>query len=171
MWYFLFFALNVNNFGYSTSSLNLCFEHDNEKSHVYRCKLQFYNIKLPRFEGSTLHVCDSRVMFIIMCDFYILILDFRGELDRKNIFLSASRSQFVLTRPAKILEIGQQIKFLWLKWILNKDFSLVKNMEGRFHSRKILKLISYSIITWNHHKMSQNTYMRSNHRVQVKNVA
>ena len=31
---------------------------------------------------------------------------------RKNIFLSASRSQFVLTRPAKKLEIVQQIKFL-----------------------------------------------------------
>ena len=34
---------------------------------------------------------------------------------RKNIFLSASRSQFVLKRPAKILKIGQQIKFLWPK--------------------------------------------------------
>ena len=34
---------------------------------------------------------------------------------RKNIFLSASRSQFVLTRPAKLLNIGQKIKFLWPK--------------------------------------------------------
>ena len=41
---------------------------------------------------------------------------------RKNIFLSASRSKFVLTRPAKILKIGQQIKFLWPKQILNRDF-------------------------------------------------
>ena len=38
----------------------------------------FYNIKLPRFEGSKLHACDSRVMFVLMYDFYILILDFRG---------------------------------------------------------------------------------------------
>ena len=30
-------------------------------------------------------------------------------------FLSASNSQFVLTGPAKILKIGQRIKFLWPK--------------------------------------------------------
>ena len=29
---------------------------------------------------------------------------------RKNIFLSTSRSQFVLTRPVKILKIGQQME-------------------------------------------------------------
>ena len=37
------------------------------------------NKKLPRFEGSTLHVCDIRVMFVLMCDFYILVQDFQGE--------------------------------------------------------------------------------------------
>ena len=36
---------------------------------------------------------------------------------RKNIFLSASRSQFVLTRPAKILKISQQIKVFMAKMI------------------------------------------------------
>ena len=41
---------------------------------------------------------------------------------RKNIFLSASRFQFVLSRPANILNIGQQIKFLLPKRILNRDF-------------------------------------------------
>ena len=34
---------------------------------------------------------------------------------RKNIFLSASRSQFVLTGPEKNLKIGQRINFLWPK--------------------------------------------------------
>ena len=43
---------------------------------------------------------------------------------RKNIFLSASRSQFVAIRPAKILKISQWITILWPKLILNRDFPL-----------------------------------------------
>ena len=34
---------------------------------------------------------------------------------RENVFLTASRSQFVLTGAAKILKFGQRIKFLWPK--------------------------------------------------------
>ena len=53
---------------------------------------------------------------------------------RKNIFLSASRSQFVLTRHTKILKIGQQIdKVLWPKKNFEKGFSIVKN-----HGREVI---------------------------------
>ena len=43
---------------------------------------------------------------------------------RKNVFMSASRSQFVAIGPAKRLKIGQRITFLWPKLILNRDFPL-----------------------------------------------
>ena len=39
-------------------------------------------------------------------------MSFGGQ---EKYFLPASRSDFVLTRPARILKIGQQIKFLWPK--------------------------------------------------------
>ena len=44
--------------------------------------------------------------------------------DSKNIFLSASSSQFVAIGPAKILKVSQWITFLWSKRILNRDFAL-----------------------------------------------
>ena len=40
---------------------------------------------------------------------------------RINIFLSASRSQFVAVGPFKI---GQRKMFLWPKLIMNRDFAL-----------------------------------------------
>ena len=50
----------------------------------------------------------------LMCDFCLRYWIFGENFclleGRKNIFLSASRSQFDLTRPANILKIGQQIK-------------------------------------------------------------
>ena len=46
----------------------------------------------------------------------------------KNIFLSASRSQFVAIGPAKILDIGQWITFLWPKRILNRNFALAREI-------------------------------------------
>ena len=47
---------------------------------------------------------------------------------RKNIFLSASRSQFVAIGPAKILKIGQRITLFWLKRILNREFVLAREI-------------------------------------------
>ena len=47
---------------------------------------------------------------------------------RKNIFFSASRSQFLAIGPAKILKIGQRITFLWPKCILNRDFALAEEV-------------------------------------------
>ena len=45
-------------------------------------------------------------------------------------------------------------------------------MEGRLSfSHKISKLMVFYYNHLNHYKMSQNTYMRSNHCVEVKNVA
>ena len=41
-----------------------------------------------------------------------------------NVFYSAVGSQFVATGPAKILKIGQKLKFLCPKYILNRDFAL-----------------------------------------------
>ena len=52
---------------------------------------------------------------------------------RKNILLSASRSQFVLTGRAKILKIGQQIKFFMAKIKFELGFSIVKN-----HGREVI---------------------------------
>ena len=46
----------------------------------------------------------------------------------KNIFLSASRSQFVSIGLAKTLKIGQRIMFLLPKWILNRDFALAREI-------------------------------------------
>ena len=43
----------------------------------------------------------------------------------ENIFYSASGSQFVATGPAKMLNIGHKLTFLWPKWILNRYFALV----------------------------------------------
>ena len=67
----------------------------------------------PNYRNGPKHVPLS-ILYVLY------ILDFFGENfclleGRKNIFLSASRSQFVVTRPAKILKIGQKIKFLWPK--------------------------------------------------------
>ena len=65
--------------------------------------------------------------------------------DRKNIFLSASRSQFVLgNKTCKNLENRSTDKVFMAKMNLNMDFSIVKIMEGRYlFSRKILKLFFY----------------------------
>ena len=40
----------------------------------------------------------------------------------RNVFLLASRFQFVAIGPAKILKIGQAIMSLWQKIILNRVF-------------------------------------------------
>ena len=59
--------------------------------------------------GSEILMCKSDVKFLIFGENFLLLKD------RKSIFLSTSRSQFVAIRPAKILKIGQRIKFLWPK--------------------------------------------------------
>ena len=43
---------------------------------------------------------------------------------QEKYFYSASGSQFVATGPSKILKIGQKLRFLWPKLILNRDFAL-----------------------------------------------
>ena len=43
---------------------------------------------------------------------------------QRNVFYSAAGSQFVATGPANFLKIGQKLRFLCPKWILNRDFAL-----------------------------------------------
>ena len=70
----------------------------------------FFTIYFPGFVCFVLYLCViSSLRYWIFGDNFCLL---EG---RKKKFLSASRSQFVLSRPAKILKIGQQIKFLWPK--------------------------------------------------------
>ena len=68
-------------------------------------------------------MCDSLRYWIYGENFCLL----EG---RKNIFLSASRSQFILTRPAKILKIVQQIKILMAKSISIGIFNSKKSWKG-----------------------------------------
>ena len=49
----------------------------------------------------------SDVRFLFFGENFLLLED------RKSIFLSASRSQFVAIGPAKILKIGQRITFFY----------------------------------------------------------
>ena len=46
----------------------------------------------------------------------------------KNIFLSASISQFIIIGTAKIFKIGQQITLLWQKKVLSRNFALAREI-------------------------------------------
>ena len=81
---------------------------------------------------------------------------------RNNIVLSASRSQFDITGPGKCLKIVQHIKFLWPKWILNRAFPLDRITKGDNNFPAKISNINYLNMNTRHHKMTQNTYLRSN---------
>ena len=46
----------------------------------------------------------------------------------RNVFLSASRFQFVAIGPAKFFKIGQEIMSLWQKIILNRVFAVAREI-------------------------------------------
>ena len=63
---------------------------------------------------------------------------------QENIFMSASRSQFVAKGPATIFKISQRVAFLWPERVLNRDFALAREIIHNY------KLSFYAIFLLEH---------------------